>query len=168
MKLLAYNYKGNNKVCGKNLTSPTELDYNYIIGSDLKNPTIRISYNDNSTYSFFKYNYIILNPSSSDTDFGNRKRCYFVDVDNIVAVGKTLWDVPLRLDVLETYKKEILSTTTDVERSSDTYNLYLNDTFYSAYAYPRQGCLMFPWGFSDDYTYLLQVCNTLGTAEGGV
>lgn len=168
MKLLAYNYSGNNKVCGKSLGTATELDYNYVVASDLQNPTIRASYSDTVGWEFWKYNYIVLNSTSSAIDFGNRKRCYFVNVEGVKNIARGIWEVPLSLDVLETFKSEILNTTTDVERSSERYNLYLNDTFYNAFAYPRQGCKIFPHGFSEDYTFLLQVCNTLGTAEQSI
>ena len=71
----------------------------------------------------------------------------------------------LRLDVLSSYQDEILASRANVARSASNYNLYLNDDFYNALAYPRIGCKEFAFGFSSSYTYLLNVCNTLGTIE---
>lgn len=138
------------------------LDYEYVQDTSLENPQLYITYADSLDFSFFKYNYLILNPSSALSDFGNRRRCYFVDTEKTYSVSKGSWVVQCNLDALETYKKEILASVANVARSSKEYNLYLNDTFYSAFAYPRIGCKEFPNGFSDTYEFQLNVCNTLG------
>ena len=68
----------------------------------------------------------------------------------------------MKLDLLELYKSDILASEAIIERSSTAYNMYLRDNIYQAYGYPIIGCASFPNGFSDSYTYLLNVCNTLG------
>ena len=67
----------------------------------------------------------------------------------------------MSLDLLELYKQDILASTAIIERSSSAYNMYLRDDLYSAYGYPLIGCKEFPQGFSNNYLYLLNVCNTL-------
>ena len=126
------------------------------------NPSIRYTVNDDKDFTFIKWNYIILNYGSTSKDWGTRERRYFVDVNKVQNIAKGVWIIPLNLDVLSTYASEILESTANIERSSSDYNLYLNDTFYNAFAYPRIGNKVFPQGFSDTYTYLLTVCNTLG------
>lgn len=167
MECYALNYKGNKKTIKKDLSQHDTLNYNYVNSTDLQSPVIRITYSDELDLQMLKYNYIVLNPSSAVKDFGKRKRCYFVDMSRTRNVAKGIWEVGLTLDVLTTYQSEILSSTANIERSASNYNLYLNDNFYNAFAYPRIGCRIFPSGFSDEYNYLLTVCNTLGYEEGG-
>lgn len=157
----ALNYKGNKKTIKKDLSVHDNPSYNYVNSTDLQNPIIRLSYSDDLNLQMFKYNYIVLNPDSTDKDFGKRKRCYFVDMSRTRNIAKGIWEVGLTLDVLTTYQDEILDSVANVAKSSSNYNLYLNDNFYSAYAYPRVGNIEFPNGFENDYRYLLTVCNTL-------
>ena len=84
------------------------------------------------------------------------------NITDIKSIAKGVFLVYTKLDVLMTYKTEILNSKADIERSSSNYNLYLNDDFYQAYSYPRIGCMEFPNGFSDSYSYILNVCNTIG------
>ena len=86
---------------------------------------------------------------------------YFIDINNIQNIGKGVWLVPMSLDLLELYKNDILESSSFTERGSSTYNMYLRDDLYSAYGYPLIGCKEFPNGFSNDYTYLLNVCNSI-------
>ena len=85
----------------------------------------------------------------------------FIDINNIQNIGKGVWLVPMTLDLLELYKENILASTAIIERSSSAYNMYLRDDLYSAYGYPLIGCKEFPSGFSNEYTYLLNVCNSI-------
>lgn len=161
MKLIAHKYSGRKDIIKKTLDGGWSLDYNYVKETNLMNPIISISVSDDMAFSFFDYNYVVLNPNSAYKDFGSRERYYYVDPTQTVSVSKGLWHVGLILDDLMTYQSEILADTANIERSSSSYNLYLNDTFYNAYAYPRIGCKEFPSGFENNYSYLLTVCNTL-------
>ena len=161
MQARVYQYKGKQKQIKKNLGSGETINIIYTEGTTLLNPSLRYTVNDDTDFTFLKWNYVVLNFGSTKTDWGNRERYYFVDTGNVKNIAKGVWIVPLKLDVLSTYSKEILASTANIERSSSNYNLYLNDTFYNAFAYPRVGCKIFPSGFSDNYNYLLTVCNTL-------
>ena len=162
MQARVYQYQGKQKQIKKKLGSSETIDVIYTEGTTLLNPTLRYSVSDDTNFTFFKWNYVLLNYGSTETDWGNRERRYFVDTENVKNIAKGVWIIPLKLDVLSTYSKEILNSTANIERSSSNYNLYLNDTFYNAFAYPRIGCKTFPQGFSDSYNFLLTVCNTLG------
>ena len=167
MQAHAYNYQGKVNKINKDLGSYNIINIDYIAGTSALRPTLRYTVSDSAEFAFFKWNYIILNWGSTSKDWGNRERRYFVEAAQVRNVAKGVWEVPLRLDSLSTFAKEILNSTANVERSASNYNLYLNDNFYNAYAYPRIGCKIFPSGFNDNYNYLLTVCNTLGYAEGG-
>lgn len=159
MECYALNYKGHKKTIKKNLSQHTSLNYNYVNSTDLQNPVIRTTYSDDTDLQMFKYNYIVLNPTSSDKEFGKRKRCYFVDMDRTRNIAKGIWDVGLILDSLTTYQDEILNSDGNIIRSSKEYDMYIKDNCYQSLAYPRVGTIRFGSGFDDSYTYLLTVAN---------
>lgn len=167
MQAHAFNYQGQINKINKNLCSYDIINIDYIAGTSALRPTLRYTVSDSAAFEFFKWNYMVLNWGSTSSDWGNRERRYFVEAAQVRNVAKGVWEVPLRLDSLSTFANEILNSTANVERSASDYNLYLNDIFYNAYAYPRIGCKIFPEGFSDNYNYLLTVCNTLGYEDRG-
>ena len=160
MDILFYRYDGIQNKVNKRLGESVTLQGNIDISSEVMNPIIRISRADDMDFTFVKYNYLCINSGSTSKDFGNRPRYYFIT--DIKSIAKGVFLVYTKLDVLMTYKTEILNSKADIERSSSNYNLYLNDDFYQAYSYPRIGCMEFPNGFSDSYSYILSVCNTIG------
>lgn len=155
MKVVFYNYTGANNVINKDLGSGTAINCNMQVATDQLQPHVRVTFNDTDTFNAFTYNYCIVT-------LGTKSYPYFIDVNAIKNIGKGVWDVPMELDLLELYKTDILASEAIIERSSTAYNMYLRDNIYQAYGYPIVGCASFPNGFSDTYTYLLNVCNTLG------
>lgn len=155
MQVTFYNYTGANNVINKNLGSGTIINCNMQVATDQLQPHVRVTFNDTDTFNAFTYNYCIVT-------LVTKSYPYFIDVNSIKNIGKCVWDVPLELDLLELYKTDILASEAIIERSSTAYNMYLRDNIYQAYGYPVIGCASFPSGFSDTYTYLLNVCNTLG------
>ena len=155
MNVNFYNYTGANNVINKNLGEPTLIECNMQVATTQLNPLVRVTFDDSVLRESFTYNYctIIL---------GGVTYPYFIDINNIQNIGKGVWLVPMSLDLLELYKQDILNSTAIIERSSSNYNMYLRDNMYSAYGYPLIGCKMFPSGFNDTYSYLLNVCNSLG------
>ena len=155
MNVNFYNYVGANNVINKNLGEPTLIECNMQVATTQLNPIVRVTFDDNVSRETFTYNYctIIL---------GGVIYPYFIDINNIQNIGKGVWLVPMSLDLLELYKQDILASTAIIERSSSAYNMYLRDDLYSAYGYPLIGCKEFPNGFSNSYTYLLNICNSLG------
>lgn len=155
MQVTFYNYTGANNVINKALGEGTNINCNMQVATDQLQPHVKVTFNDTDTFNAFTYNYCIVT-------LGTKSFPYFIDVNSIKNIGKGVWDVPMTLDLLELYKSDILASEAIIERSSTAYNMYLRDNIYQAYGYPIIGCASFPNGFSDYYTYLLNVCNTLG------
>lgn len=155
MEVVFYNYTGANNVINKDLGSGTTITCNMQVATDQLQPHVRVTFNDTDTFNAFTFNYCIVT-------LGTKSYPYFIEVNSIKNIGKGVWDVPMELDLLELYKTDILASEAIIERSSTAYNMYLRDNIYQAYGYPIVGCASFPNGFSDTYTYLLNVCNTLG------
>lgn len=154
MEVSFYNYTGANNVINKALGTATVIQCNMQVATDQLQPVIRVTFDDNVLRESFIYNYCTI-------VLGGVTYPYFIDVNNIQNIGKGVWLVPMSLDLLELYKSDILASTSIIERSSSTYNMYLRDDLYSAYGYPLLGCKEFPSGFSNNYTYLLNVCNSI-------
>ena len=154
MQVTFYNYTGANNVINKTLGTGTTIDCNMQVATDQLQPVVRVSFDDNVSCEAFTYNYCTIT-------LGNVTYPYFIDVNNIQNIGKGVWLVPMSLDLLELYKTDILASTAIIERSASTYNMYLRDNLYNAYGYPLIGCKEFPNGFSNNYIYLLNVCNSI-------
>ena len=154
MQVTFYNYLGANNVINKSLGAGTNIECNMQVATDQLQPHVRVSFNDTDVFNAFTYNYCIVS-------LGTKSYPYFIDVNSIKNIGKCVWDVPMTLDLLELYKTDILDSTAIIERSSSTYNMYLRDNLYQAYGYPLIGCKEFPNGFSNNYIYLLNVCNSI-------
>ena len=155
MNVNFYNYVGANNVINKNLGEPTLIECNMQVATDQLQPIVRVTFDDNALHETFTYNYCTI-------VLGGVTYPYFIDINNIQNIGKGVWLVPMSLDLLELYKQDILASTAIIERSSSAYNMYLRDDLYNAYGYPQIGCLAFPKGFSDTYSYLLNVCTSIG------
>lgn len=154
MNVNFYNYTGANNVINKNLGNSTLLECNMEVATTQINPIVRVTFSDVNAPSTLDYNYCIVT-------LGNTDYPYFIDLNNVINIGKGVFNVPMTLDLLEFYKSEILDSTAIIERSSSSYNMYLRDNLYNAYGYPLIGCKEFPNGFSNNYIYLLNVCNSI-------
>ena len=154
MNVNFYNYIGANNVINKNLGEPTLIECNMQVATTQLNPIVRVTFDDNVLHETFTYNYCTIS-------LGGVTYPYFIDINNIQNIGKGVWLVPMTLDLLELYKENILASTAIIERSSSAYNMYLRDDLYSAYGYPLIGCKEFPNGFSNNYNYILNICNSL-------
>lgn len=154
MNVSFYNYTGANNVINKTLGTGVNIECNMQVATDQLMPHVRVTFNDSETFDTFTYNYCTVTLDSKTYP-------YFIDVNSIKSIGKCIWDVPMQLDLLELYKADILASTAIIERSSSAYNMYLRDDLYSAYGYPLLGCKEFPNGFTDNYTYILNVCNSI-------
>ena len=155
MNVKFYKYAGANNVINKNLGEPTLIECNMEVATTQINPTVRVTFTDETAPSTLDYNYCIVT-------LGTVNYPYFIDLNNVVNIGKGVFNVPMTLDLLEFYKSKILDSTAIIERSASSYNMYLRDDMYMAYGYPLVGCKVFPSGFNDNYNYLLNVCNSLG------
>lgn len=154
MNVSFYNYTGANNVINKTLGAGINIECNMQVATDQLMPHVRVTFNDSETFDTFNYNYCTVT-------LGSKTYPFFIDINSIKNIGKGVWDVPMTLDLLELYKSDILASEAIIERSSSTYNMYLRDDLYSAYGYPLIGCKEFPTGFTDNYTYIINVCNSI-------
>lgn len=154
MNVNFYKYSGANNVINKKLGEATLIECNMEVATTQLNPVVRVTFADETAPITLVYNYCIV--TLGDTNYP-----YFIDLNNVVNIGKGVFNVPMTLDLLEFYKTNILDSTAIIERSSSTFNMYLRDDMYSAYGYPLIGCKEFPNGFTDNYTYILNVCNSI-------
>ena len=154
MNVNFYNYTGANNEINKNLGNPTLIECNMEVATTQINPVVRVTFSDDVAPSTLDFNYCVVT-------LGNTDYPYFIDLNNVINIGKGIFNVPMTLDLLEFYKSVILASTAIIERSSSAYNMYLRDDLYSAYGYPLIGCKEFPNGFSNNYNYILNICNSL-------
>lgn len=70
----------------------------------------------NSVQDIYTYNYMYI------SEFG---RYYFID--DIRSINNNMWEISAHVDVLETYKTDILSNTAVLKRQEKKFNLYLDD-----------------------------------------
>lgn len=154
MNVNFYKYSGANNVINKSLGEPILIECNMEVATTQINPVVRVAFEDETAPSTLDYNYCIVT-------LGNTNYPYFIDLNNVINIGKGIFNVPMTLDLLEFYKTKILNSTAIIERSASTYNMYLRDNLYNAYGYPLVGCKEFPNGFSNNYIYLLNVCNSI-------
>lgn len=84
----------------------------------------------------------------------NRK--YFID--DIVSAGNNRWEVSAHVDVLETYKSQILNNRAVISRQQNLYNLYLNDPDFRTYNNDRIQTVAFSGSdFDKALSYVLVV-----------
>ena len=75
-------------------------------------------------------------------DFG---RYYYIT--DIVSITNTLVRVKLKVDVLMSFKNDILSNRGIIQKSENNWNLYLNDGSLRTYQYKNVETKKFPNGF---------------------
>lgn len=101
----------------------------------------------NSVQDIYTFNYMYI------SEFG---RYYFID--DIRSVHDNLWEISAHVDVLETYKTQILSNTAVLRRQANKYNLYLDDPEFKTYNYEQIQTLKFPANsFNKQLHYVLVV-----------
>lgn len=101
----------------------------------------------NSAHDIYTYNYMYI------SEFG---RYYFID--DIRSVNNNMWEISAHVDVLETYKNQILANTAVIRRQSLKYNTYLNDPEWKTYAYEQVTAFKFPaTPFNKELKYILTV-----------
>lgn len=112
MKLQFYNSSSANNVINKKLTLVGETDIHLKATTDLDNPQL-IFLNDGKI-DFTKVNYAkMLN------------RCYFVSYETMK--NTRLINLIMKLDVLETFKKNILSSYADIIKKASPSDVSQND-----------------------------------------
>ena len=118
---LYLNNSENNAVL-KNITQIISMKGDLRQGTSIINPTIDFQY---ETTISPKFNYVYI------PDF---RRYYFLK--NLTSVRNNLWRMDLHVDVLMSFKEEILANTATISRQENLWNMYLNDGTFRAYSNP--------------------------------
>lgn len=133
IKLQTYNDK---KIkIGKNLTTVLSLDGTLKAQTSIIDPTIMIESSDAA--NLLKCNYMTI-PTFN--------RSYFIS--DIKSVSNKLWEIKAHVDVLESFKDEILANTAIIARQEKEWNLYLDDGVFKSYQNPLVMTQTFPQGFA--------------------
>lgn len=82
------------------------------------------------------------------------KRYYFIN--KIESISNRIWRFYGNVDVLETYKDDILKQQAVIARQENQWNLYLNDGTFKVYQNPAICTINFPNGFTEQ-EYILAV-----------
>lgn len=105
---------------GKTIDAGTSYDCVLKADTSVLTPTIILC---DTGVNLKGYNYMYI------ADFG---RYYFID--DIVTKNNDVWEVSGHVDVLETYKNQLLDNQCVVKRQQNRYNTYLNDPEWKVYA----------------------------------
>lgn len=128
-----------NKI-GKSLTNGLTLTGQANGEMDVHNPSFLVE----TTENISDYNYC-------SVDYLGRK--YFIE--KIVAVRTNIWRIMCRVDVLDSYKDEILANDAVIERQENEWNLYLNDPEWQIQGNAQVLTREFPSGFQNTGNYYL-------------
>lgn len=111
MKIILYKNNSENNKIGKNLTLIREINGTLREQTSIMSPNFEVVGNDvlNSNYCYIP----------------NFKRFYFIT--DIESVKNDLWNIKMKVDVLESFKNEIGNNTATLSRQEQLYNLYLKD-----------------------------------------
>ena len=111
MNVTFYNNSSENIKIGKSLTAYGTYSVTLKEACSIKNPILKIEI---ATVPNVNYAYI--------PDFG---RYYFVK--DPICIRNGLWEIPLQVDVLESFKSGILNCDAILNRQEFLYNMYLKD-----------------------------------------
>ena len=123
---------------GVNLTGCTLKDSTSVI-----NPIIRIKSSDAGITT---YNYMYIS---------ELHRYYFID--DIVSINNGIWEISGHVDVLETYKNDILGNNVIIENTEQTgRNMYLfDDNVFKVNCKHKTDIINFPSGLLDTGEFIL-------------
>lgn len=122
----------------KSPTTVTSLEGALVDGTSIIDPDILI---ESATVPPGNYAYI--------HEFN---RYYFIT--NIESEHTGLWRLHMHVDPLKSFESSILANDAVIARAANTWNLYLEDSRYKAYADPIVVTRVFPYGFNT-FQYVL-------------
>lgn len=139
MEIVLYQNTSEKNKINKSLIEVETLTGTLRESTNLINPVIRIEYDDPTA---FNYCYI--------REFG---RYYFVD--NIEIMRTNLLSLSLSVDVLESFKSEILSQKAIIEKSTNINSDYLPDENLKTLVKTKTDIINFSNGFLDSGEFIL-------------
>ena len=91
-------------------------------------------------------------------------RYYFIK--EITSVKSGLWEISMRVDVLETYKDSIKANTAIIKRQEKIWDMYINDEKFKAESTNKTATIMFPQNHFNTVNFILTVAGS--PIESGV
>lgn len=140
MNITLYTTNSPQNQINKRLTTVTSLSGYLRDDCSRGNPIIQIEA-DISTLNSVNYMYI--------PDFS---RYYFVE--DIVSIRAGICEIHGRVDVLESFKSDLLDARIILKRQRDNWNLYVDDGSFITYCDDKMYTLNFPGGFNGN-TFVL-------------
>lgn len=150
MQIKLYKNLSEVNTIGKTLTEETERTGTLKEGCPVLSPSVVLT---GENLSGFNYAYI---PQFS--------RYYFIK--EITSVKSGLWEISMRVDVLETYKDSIKANTAILKRQEKIWDLYLNDENFKAESTNKTATIMFPQNHFNTVNFVLTVAGA--PIESGV
>ena len=129
---------------GKTLTEESERNGTLKDGCSVLSPSVVLT---GENLSGFNYAYI---PQFS--------RYYFIK--EITSVKSGLWEISMRVDVLETYKDSIKANTAILKRQEKIWDMYINDEKFKAESTNKTATIMFPQNHFNTVNFILTVAGS--------
>lgn len=130
---------------GKNLTEGLSFSVDLKAGTSVLKPVLLLA--SPAANPLYGYNYMYIQ------EFG---RYYFID--DIKSVRNNMWEISAHVDVLETYRTQILANSAVIKRQQNLYNLYLDDPEFKTYNNSRVQTKRFPVNlFNKNLSYMLVI-----------
>lgn len=135
MTIVLQNNRSDSNHINKNITDVATLNGTLKSETSIIDPVILIEGNVNIS----KCNYLHI------ADFG---RYYYIN--NVVSVRNNLWEIHAHVDVLQSFKNEILNNKAIIRKAGRTQdcNFYINDGTFHVYQNPIINTRRFPHGFT--------------------
>lgn len=134
MTIVLYNSASEINAVNKTISELVSLEGSLRNESTIIDPIILVSdidaYITNTNYAYIP-------------EFG---RYYFIN--EITSIRSGLWSLSMHVDVLFTYKDQILANYAIIERNEHEYDLKLNDGLFQTQQNPRIAQYAFPSGFT--------------------
>lgn len=134
MRITFYTNNSEKNALTKTKTQIVRLDGTLKDGTSILDPTV-LCYHLDSYIPDINYFYI--------DEFA---RYYFIT--GVEIVRNDLWQISGHVDVLATYKDQILANRAIIQRNQNNYNLLLNDGLFKTQQNPRIATIPFSTGFT--------------------
>ena len=150
MQIKLYKNLSEENAIGKTLTEESVRTGTLKDGCSVLSPSVVLT---GENLSGFNYAYI---PQFS--------RYYFIK--EITSVKSGLWEISMRVDVLETYKDSIKANTAILKRQEKIWDMYLNDEMFKAERTNKTATIMFPQNHFNTVNFILTVAGSPIGSEG--
>ena len=150
MQIKLYKNLSEVNTIGKTLTEESVRNGTLKDGCSVLSPSVVLT---GENLSVFNYAYI---PQFS--------RYYFIK--EITSVKSGLWEISMRVDVLETYKDSIKANTAIIKRQEKIWDMYINDEKFKAESTNKTATIMFPQNHFNTVNFILTVAGS--PIESGV